>query len=787
MEPWVEALRDYAGGARRPRDGTIALAGPSAQIHIVTDRWGVPHVRAATIEDAIFAQGWLHAAERLWQIEFSMRAATGRLSEIVSIAGLGLDKFFRTLGLNRLARTFAAAADDTTRRLAAPYHAGFVAAATSLPKPVEYQFLDLEPHLPAHVDQQIEASFAFVLLMGFTLSANWPFELLRAELAKTLGPERAQELTPFVGAEAPVAVPSSEMFPGVAQALRAIAADAGAVRGLGSNNWVVAGSKSATGKPILCNDPHLLVQMPSVWMEMHLTAPGLNVAGLSLPGTPGIVIGHNDRIAWGFTNTGADVEDLYLERLSGDGLHYEYDGEWRPVTVIEEPIVVRGEAEPLIHPVRETHHGPLLTGWIATGATPVVLEDFITDPLALRWILRDTPPSTAGIMALNVASNFDEFRAAVAQWPTAGQNMVYADVDGAVGYQFTGRVPIRGKGSGASPLPGWDSAYEWTGVIPFDELPATLNPQRGFVATANHRLVDLDYPHYLTNDWELPHRIRRITALLTETEVLSVEDMKRIQNDTYSGVAAELAPLLLCADIAGDREARAASSIQSWDLMLDAESTAAAIFAVWFANAAELIFAPRLGPAMFDEFYARKGWVTNWCYEAMRDVLTNPQQFWIGGDGDNMAARDALLGRALTAAVDDLTARFGDDMGQWQWGRMHQVHFAHVLAQPIPDLHELLSAGPFPAGGGDDTINRGVIYPSDGYAGGAVPSARLIIDLGDFDRSECVITTGVSGNPADPHYRDQALLWARGEYHPMPFTEAAVDAAAEARLTIRPA
>ncbi|MGH2829659.1 MAG: penicillin acylase family protein [Actinomycetota bacterium] len=786
MDDWVAQLAEQARGSLRPAGGTITLPGPREPIEIVTDRWGVSHVYAASREDALFAQGWLHAAERRWQIEFTVRAAQGRLSEIVSIAGLGLDKFFRTLGLGRLARQWAGKPDEDTLAAARPYFAGAQAAA-ALPVPIEYRFLGLQPETPQTLEDAMAAAFSITLLMGFSLSTNWPFELLRAELARHLGAQRARELTPFIGPESPIAVPSSPLFPSVAQELLDTAFDAGAARGAGSNNWVVAGSKTTTGKPILCNDPHLLVQMPAVWMEMHLCAPDFEVAGATLPGIPGVVIGHNRRIAWGFTNTQADVEDLYLERLSEDGSQYLYDGEWHPVITIEEPITVRGETQAITHVVRETRHGPLLTGWIAGGSTPTVIEDRITDPLALRWILREHPASLRAVLGMNVAGTLEEFRQAARAWPTAGQNMVFADVDGSIGYQFTGSVPMRAKGSGASPLPGWDSSYEWTGVIPFDELPATRDPQRGFIATANHRVVDLDYPHYLTNDWEMGHRIRRIVSLLSAAERLSVEDMMRIQNDTYSGIAAELVPVFLEAVIAGDREAEALKHVQAWDFVLGADSTGGAIFNAWFAATATALFEQKLGPVLFEEYYPRKAWTTNWCYDAVRDILANPQAFWVGGDGtDNAGARNALLGRALSAAVADLTARLGGDISEWRWGRLHRVHFAHVLATPIPALHDLFSSGPFEVGGGDDTINRGVILPKEGFADGAIPSMRLIMDLADFDNSRCVITTGNSGNPASPHYRDQSELWARGEYHPMPFTRAAVDSATESRLMIQP-
>ncbi|MHB8510744.1 MAG: penicillin acylase family protein [Actinomycetota bacterium] len=782
MEDWIQALHDHARAALRPIEGSLRVQGPNDSIEIVTDTWGVPHVFASSKHDALFAQGWLHASERMWQMETTIRIAQGRLSEIVSIAGLALDKFFRTIGIGRLAREWSRDADEVTRIAANPYWLG-VNAASELPQAVEYQFLELDPMIPQTLEEAIEATDSIVGLMGFTLSANWPFELLRAELSKHLGAERARELTAFIGPESPIVVPSSASFPGLAQLLRDAAFDAGAVRGLGSNNWVVDGTKTESGKPLLCNDPHLLVQMPSIWMEMHLCAPDLDVAGLSIPGVPGIVIGHNENIAWGFTNTGADVEDLYLEKLNEDQTQYVYDGAWRDVTVIEEPIFIRGEKDPLVHLVRETHHGPLITGWISGGTTPTVHEDRITDHLALRWMLREKNPSLEATLGMNEAADCAQFREATRSWPTAGQNMVYADTQGNIGYQFTGAVPLRSKGSGAAPLPGWDSSYEWSGTIPFDELPHSFNPERGFIATANHRMVDLDYPHYLTNDWEMGHRIRRITALLTSKERLSIHDMRRIQSDTYSGVAADLVPLLLAAGV----EHELIKHLREWDLTLSAGSIAACIFNVWISHLMKVILEPKLGRALYEDFYMRKAWTTNWCYDSLLQILRNPQQFWVGGDGsDNVAARNELIKSSWSSALDELRDRLGDDSSEWSWGRIHTVHFSHVLATAMPLLHDLFSSGPFEVGGGDDTINRGVFYPAEGFVDGALPSARLIMDLSNFDNSRSVITTGNSGNPASPHYRDQSTMWSKVEDHPMLFSRDAINAAAEGALTLLP-
>jgi len=787
MEDWVVALKEYARTALRPTEGRADLAGLEAEVEVFTDRWGVPHIFAASGNDAYAAQGYLHAAERLWEMDFMRRAAQGRLAEIVGEPGLPLDRFFRTLGLGRIARNKAKDFDEESIEIGKHYHAGFRAALASLPPPVEYQLLGLTPDFPDDVDEARIDTASVSLLMSFQLSANWQFELLRGELAAHLGPERARELSPLIGPETPLVAVSSPDFPNVAQQFRDAAYGAGMRRGYGSNNWVVSGSKTTTGKPLLANDPHLMVQMPAIWMEMQLSCPDFDVAGVTLPGLPGVSIGHNRRIAWGFTNTGSDVADLYVERLSADGKTYEFKGAQKRLKRIREKIFVRGETKPRVHEVRETRHGPLITAAIAGGTSPEVREGRVTETVALRWIQADLPLSQRAVSMLNRAANWEEFRAAAREWPIAGQNMVYADVDGNIGYQFTGVVPIRAKGTGVAPVPGWTGEYEWRGTIPFDDLPRTFNPERGFVATANHRIVDVDYPYHLTHDWEMPHRARRIVSMLTEKELLTHEDFKRMHMDTFSGIAAELVPLFLHAEIAGEREVEALKHVQTWDMRLDTDSIGASIFNYWFLRVAEAMFAERLGPELWEEYFPRKSWTTNWAYDAVRNIIAQPQAFWVGGDGsDNASERDQLIGRALTAALGDLETRLGADMTDWRWGRLHRVHFRHTIANAIPALDGLLSAGPFEVGGGDDTVNRGVLHPSEGFADGAIASYRQIIDLDDFDASEGIITTGISGNPASEHYADQAPMWATGSYHPLPFTRAAVEAASKGTLVLVP-
>ncbi len=782
MEDWVEGLQQLAAASLRPLDGKLAAAGLGSDVEVITDRWGVPHIYASSLDDLYFAQGYIHACERLWQIDFTRRLAQGRLSEILGEGVLPIDRFFRTLGLGRTAKSWMDSLDDDTVRIAGPYSEGFIAGAASLPAPIEYQILSLEPELKLNSGDVTNNVLSIALLMAFALSPNWDFELLRLWLTRALGPDRARELSPFVQAESSFS-DSSKVYANLVANLTAAAGAAGKIPGVGSNNWVVSGAKSVTGKPLLANDPHLKIQMPGIWMEMHLCCPELDVAGATLPGTPGVILGHNRRIAWGFTNTQADVADLYLEKLSEDGLSYEYEGQMVPLEIINEPIKVRYEPEPRAHQVRATRHGPLLTSTLFGTINPEAREN-IGDALAFRWVHYDLVASLRSTEGLNKASNWDEFRAAAGLWTSPGQNMIYADVDGNIGYQFTGSVPVRSGHAGDVPAPGWTGKHEWTGMVPFDELPNDYNPAAGFVATANNRVIDSDYPHHLTNDWEPPYRIRRIVDLLTEKETLSIEDFKRIQNDSYSGIAEELLPFFL--DIAPSANAAGVFSlVQGWDRHMQADSAGAAIFAVWVSKVAEALFSKHLGDELFPSYFGTRAWTTLWGFDVIRSILSGPDAWWLGGDGSHdSAARDKLIGSCLDEAVADLTTRLGPDPAAWRWGQLHRVVFRHPLALAMPPLDELMSAGPYEVAGGDDTINRGVFNPGEDYMDSATASYRQIIDLADFDRSLSVITSGNSGNPSSPHYRDQSELWAKGEYHPMPFSRAAVEKAASGRLIL---
>ncbi|HEX2030953.1 MAG TPA: penicillin acylase family protein [Actinomycetota bacterium] len=775
----AELLREAARQALPPVEGEIA--GPVREpVEVMRDRWGVPHIYASNLDDLFFAQGYVVASERLFQLELLVRIGMGRLSELFSELTLPIDRFVRTVGWNRAARRFAERWDDRSREMSAAFSAGLRHWVATMPaKPVEYQVLDAEPWAPDDEEAAVGGAAGGILL-AWSLSRNWDHELLRAEIAERLGVDAMRELFPDLDTEAPIAVAGKEAGPDRIALLRdAILPPAGQ----GSNNWVVAGSRTESGKPLLANDPHLAVAFPSVWFECHLSAPGIDVRGVTLPFAPGVVIGHNDRIAWGFTNTEGDVQDLYLERLSEDGTQMEYRGGWEPLATHREEIAVRGHEEPEILEVRESRHGPLLDAYMIGIADPVVIEGGIKRSYALRWVAADHAVQPSTVLNLNTARNWDEFREAVRGWECPGQNMVYADVDGNIGYQCTGLYPLRRSGDGTVPVPGWTDEYEWDGWVPFDDLPRAYNPDEGFLCTANNKIHDDAYPYDLGRDFLPPFRVRRIAQLITERERHTAETFRAMQTDTVSLPAEAIVPHLVGIEPADDRQKQALALLGEWDRDVRPDSAAAALYEVWCEHVARLILQPLLGDELFTHFHGRRQWTNAFQYQVLPTILRFPTARWFGGNG--AAARDDLLRRALDGALDELAARLGDDPSTWRWGALHRATFAGRLAL-IPDLAELFTGGVVELGGDEQTLLQGNFEPGAGYDVSVCPSWRQVVDLGDLDASAAVFPGGQSGNPASPHFADQLELWGRGELHPMPFSRGAVEAAADAMLRLVP-
>jgi penicillin G amidase len=778
---WADALRDGARAALPPVEGNLTIPGLRSEVEVIRDRWGVPHIYATDQRDLFLTQGFVQASERLWQIEFMFRLGTGRLSELFSELTLPMDRFIRTVGWNRAAVRQAEGWDDRSVELARAFGDGIRAWIEAMPaKPVEYQVLDAEPMVPSPEEDTILGAGAAVF-MAWGLSRNWDHELLRAEIAERLGADTMRALFPDLDTEAaPVEAGKVGGFDRVALLRDAILPSSGQ----GSNNWVVDGTRTTTGKPLLANDPHLALSVPSIWFECHLSGPGIDVAGVALPFSPGILIGHNDRIAWGFTNTEGDVEDLYLERLSEDGTEAEYRGRWEPVTVHREEIAVRGRDELEVLEVRETRHGPLLDSYMVGIAEPVVVEGGIRRTYALRWVGADHGIQPSTVLNLNTAGSWDDFRAAVHDaWVCPGQNMVYADVDGNIGYQLTGLYPIRAQGDGTVPVPGWTDRYEWEGWIPFDDLPRAFNPEDGFLCTANNKMHDESYPYVLGRDFLPPFRARRIAQMITARETHSRDSFAAMQMDTVLLPATEIVPHLARVEPADDRQKAALALLERWDHDVSADSAAAALYQVWCHHIAERVLRPLMGDELFVHFYGRRQWTNAFQYQVLPQILAYPTARWFGRHG--VGARDDVLRETLDAALDELADRLGDDPEEWRWGDLHRARFVGRLAI-IPDLADLFTAGEVPLGGDEQTVLQGKYEPGWSYDAVVAPSWRQILDPSDWDASVGTHTVGQSGHPASEHFADLVPLWASGRHHPMPFTRPAVDEAAASRLRLAP-
>lgn len=754
----LDELLEAARAALPPTEGELAVPGLRAPVEVLRDGWGIPYLSASTLEDLWFAQGFVQASERLFQIDLALRASTGRLSELFAELTLPADRFARTIGWNRIGEREAARWNDASRGMVGSFVAGARAFVSQMPAPpLEYALLAVAPELPEDLGVWASA-FAYV---AWGLSGNWDMELLRVRLRERFGDMAQALLPPLAPGRRGSAAGSlaGALLEGVPRS-----------RGQGSNNWVVAGSRTASGKPLLANDPHLLVGQPASWFEIHLRAPGYEARGVAFPFAPGIVIGTTAHHAWGITNVTGDVQDLYLERVSSDGTAAEFDGAWEPLTVHEETIAVRGGKAVALE-VRETRHGPILDT-VPVGVTGDSFEP-IDESIALRWTATDGLLEPSALIDLVRAGSFEEAREAMRGVSCPGQNIVYADVDGTIGYQCTGRYPLRRTGDGSAPVPGWTSEHEWDGWLPFEDLPWSKDPGRGWIVTANDRIHDEDYPHLIGLDFHTPFRAERVAELLEGSDSITLADAARIQVDTVSLPARRLLPHLLRTP-ATEESSAALDALADWDGDLRADSAAALVYQAWLGGIAALVLGAEEDPATFDAYF---GWREAFTCAALPVLLE--------GHPPGGGSWEELLARALADALARLREQLGEDQAAWRWGAVHRVRFAHPLAR-MPIVGSLFVAAEHEVGGDEQTVLQAGVDARSGFDAVVIPSWRVVVDLSDLDRSAAVLATGQSGNPASPHWNDQGDLWVRGELRPCPFTRLAVEAAAERAQTLLP-
>jgi len=785
------------GGAvylvRRPfpqTSGTLRVRGLAAPVEVIRDRWGIPHIYAQNPRDLFFAQGYVQAQDRLWQMELFRRTSAGRLSEIFGPPTLGVDRFMRVLGLRRAAEAAWAAAGPGA---ADPAVAATVEAARAYSDgvnafidthrsrlPLEFTILGAQPEPWSPVD-----SLAFGKLMAWVLGGNWRAELLRSALAVRFGPEGADALLPdqFPGSPtiteqagrpargaarpiAPVSGGASARAPVLPSGFPFAALFTG-IPAVGSNNWVVAPGRSKSGGALLANDPHLDAQMPSIWHVNHLVGGPYDVVGVAFPGVPGIIIGHNQHIAWGLTNAEEDAQDLYLERFHPrDPTLYLFRGQWVRAQIVREEIKIKGRRDAETIDVRITRHGPILN--------PVVesLGAFV----ALRWTALDPDSIFAAVLGVNRATSWEEFRAALRDWSAPSQNFVYADRAGNIGYVMPGRIPLRAPGhDGREPVPGWTGEFEWRGFVPGDQLPVVFNPPRGYIVTANNRVAPPDYPYLLGTGYDIGARALRITSLLDAQPRVDLDDLARIQLDQTSPLAQRFVAAWQDVRLRDGDLAALFDEVKRWDGRVSADSRAALLYEGLLLELKRSVFQDALGAEVFRR-YLRHSPATAL---VLLELSARPDDPW-WRDG-----RDRAIEEALRQTVRDLERRLGTDRRGWRWGRVHTLALEHPLGR-VPALARIFN-GPAPATGGDTfTVNVGPFDPETPYRQIVVPSLRLLIDAQDWNTARIVHTTGQSGLPFHRHYRDLTALWARGDYLPLLYERTAIAGAQEGTLTLLP-
>ncbi len=813
-----------AGGAffyltRRPFPqitGEVRVAGLQSPVTVIRDHRGVPHIYAEQSHDLFLAQGYVTAQDRLWQMEFARRLGSGRLAEVLGRAALENDLFVRAIGWRRAAEADYQRAGAEERAALQAYADGVNAfISTHLDRlPLEFTLLGWtgaswtpEPWTP--VD-----SLVWGKVMAWHLGGNWKEELLRARLIAKYGAERGQQmiaaLWPPYPADQPVIVPGEVAWQNLGGSARIegplfhpllqTGAD------IGSNNWVIAGRRTTTGQPLLADDMHLSLMIPSLWYEVGLhcqAACPYQVIGYSFPGVPGVVVGHNDRIAWGMTNLPADVQDLYIERVHPQNPYQvEFQGQWEAVQVIPETVRMLGQKlpddfeptanmqvayDPVSHTtlitfnVRLTRHGPILNDVVRTlRHSP--------EAVSLKWTALQPGGGVLGaVLKLDRAQNWEEFRAALRHWNAPAQNVVFADVEGNIGYQAPGLIPLRARGDGALPVPGWSGEYEWSGYIPFDELPTRLNPPEGFIVTANHAVVDERYPYLLSREWDYGYRARRITDLIMAHDRLTLADVQAIQGDNYSLFADRLMPYLNVLRAETPVEQAALEMLLKWDRVHQRDRVGASVFEALVFHLLQCTFGDELGPSLEDYINTRsiqRG--------AISVLLDHPEAaLWNDiGTPDTRETRDDILQRAFREACQELEARLGRDVSQWTWGRLHTTTFRHnaLGRSGLAPVEALFNRGPLATDGTSAAVNNTgySVEPQDRYTVISGPSQRFIADLADWTRSLSVHTTGQSGLPFHQHYDDLMTLWRDLQYYPMLWSRADVERNAEGILRLRP-
>ena len=770
----VDATSDLvrqARGALAQTSGRIELAGLAKPVEVIRDSWGVAHIYAQTQQDLFFAQGFVAAQDRLWQMEVWRRTGEGKLAEVLGPSALERDKFARLMryrgDMEAEWKSYAPDAKPIIESFVRGVNAFIETSRDRLP--IEFQLTGIRP-------EPWTAEVCLARMAGYVMTRNASSEVLRVQLVRLLGAEKTGELIetdPFKKLEVPEGLDltgiDNKILAGADAAGRAVSFRPDQQASEGSNDWVVSGLLTKTGKPILANDPHRSIGLPSLRYLVHLVGPGWNVIGAGEPTLPGIAAGHNERIGFGFTIVGIDQQDLYVEETNpADPTQYRYKDKWEKMKIEREMIVVKGKptAAEVEVELRFTRHGP------------VIYEDpKLHRAYALRWV--GSEPGSAGYLAslsLDRARNWQEFLKALERWRVPSENLVYADVDGNIGWQAAGSAPIRQGWSGLLPVPGNSGSFEWKGWLSLSELPRAYNPSKRFIATANHKIIPEDYKHEINFEWSAPFRFHRIEEVLAKGGKFTIEDFERLQHDETSLPARELVPLLLRVLLSDSRTHMrdAHELLKEWDCVLARDSAAAALYEVWLQKL-QTNFANHIVPAQAKSLVAAASLLR----KMMRD-LKKPDSKTLGANPQLKAS--LLMSESMNEAIIDLKNKLGPDMKKWRWGDLHLAEFKHPLStddarRAVFDLKSV-------ARGGDaNTVNAtgGARFIQRSGA-----SFREILDLSNWDNSVAINVPGQSAQPESPHYGDLLPLWAEGKYFPLLFSRERIEKNAAHRLLLEP-
>jgi len=770
--------------------GTVTVAGTGAPVEVYRDGYGIPHISAGNTRDLMFAAGYVHAQDRLWQMDLMRRAGEGRLSELFGKRTLPLDMMFRMLNLPAVAGSIEENLHRESREALQSYADGVNAFIESHhgAYPAEFDMLDYSPRR-----WEVRHSLLATRLIAWELALAWWTDITYGAISGRVSIAKLNELFPDWPDSVRVTVPTGRKAQpdSYRRTFSTLLDAAGDYRGEfgfgapggGSNAWAVNATRSESGYPVLANDPHLAMPQPSRWYLMHLSAPGLNVSGVTVPGLPVVVIGHNDAVAWGFTNAMLDDVDFYVEMPdSANPNNVMFRGTPVPMDVRTE-VIYFGADDSIEVSFRSTIHGP-----VVNDVHPVLRRDTagMSPPVSMRWTGFDVSDEVYGFLRINAAADPSAFAEGLSYLTVPGQAVVYGDTSGNIAYWTTGKVPLRGKQHPMLPLPGWTGDAEWKGYLDFQSLPRLLNPPDGVIACANQKLSDDGYRWYLSTLWEPPSRILRIRELLQGAAQFTADDFKRMQQDVTSPYARETTRLLLdvFAGLPGTDSARAVALdyLRNWDFRFAAGDITTTIFNEFYVKLLENTYMDEMGDSLFNSF-TQFGAIPNRVTSAL---LASDSSLWF--DDVRTPGRESradILVKSLDDALDALTRKMGTVMKEWRWGNLHTVTFRHPFGSRSP-LERIFNVGPFPVAGGLTTINKTEYADSDPYGVRVGASMRQVVDLAKPSEGYFVLTGGQSGQPLHEHYDDQAPLWLNGGYIRVSTDWDEIRSAPWDRLTLEP-